>query len=49
MAADGCGRLRTVDNMEQLLANTALPPDPQSETGTFATRPEKTWLSKLLN
>ena len=30
--ADGCGRLRTV---EQRPANTAQPPDPQSETGTL--------------
>ena len=33
--------LRTVDNMEQLLANTASPLDPQSETGTLATHSEK--------
>ena len=31
--ADGCERLRT---HKQLLANTALPPDPHSETGTLA-------------
>ena len=33
--ANGCERLRTV---AQHLANTAQPPHPQSETGTFATR-----------
>ena len=32
--ADGCERLRAVG---QRLANTAQPPDPQSETGTLAT------------
>ena len=38
--ADGCGRLRTV---EQRPANTAQPPQPQSETGTLATH----WGKKL--
>ena len=36
--ADGCGRLRTVG---QHRANTPLPPDPQSETGTLATHSGK--------
>ena len=36
--ADGCERLRT---QTQHLANTALPPDPQSETGTLATHSGK--------
>ena len=42
--ADGCERLRTVANgcerlrtQTQRPANTALPPHPQSETGTLAT------------
>ena len=46
--ADGCGRLRTVDNMAQLLANTASPPDPQSETGTLATHSEKNNMSRSM-
>ena len=36
--ADGCERLRT---LRQRLANTAQPPDPQSETGTLATHSGK--------
>ena len=45
---DGCERLRTVDDgcerlraQTQLLANTALPPNPQDETGTLATHSGK--------
>ena len=39
--ADGCGRLRTVADVNQRPANTALPPHPQSETGTLATHSGK--------
>ena len=39
--ANGCGRLRTVANVNATPANTALPPHPQSETGTRATHSGK--------
>ena len=46
--ANGCERLRTVANgwaassEHTLNPQTPRPPDPQSETGTFATHPGKT-------